>query len=496
MEGKNMLYDGCLKIGWKTVKLGDFIDFVGGGTPDKKNSDYWNGDIKWASVKDVKNKYLYKTQDSITELGLKSSSSQLAKVGELILVTRISPGRCVIVKDDIAINQDLKIIRLKADVSTNFIYYFFTAKENEFIKRSSGTTVKGIRLEEVRVIEIDLPPLLEQRSIVSKIEQLFSELDNGIANLKLAQEQLKVYRQAVLKKAFEGELTRKWREQQTDLPDTRNLMEQIQTEWEEATKASEKKMKPVKNLTETELAELSGLPEGWSWTKLGQIVWSVKDGPHYSPKYEENGVPFISGGNVRPFGVDFSNTKYISQELHEELSKRCKPELNDILYTKGGTTGIARVNTYDFDFNVWVHVAVLKTIKSIYPFYLQHALNSFHCYRQSQKYTHGVGNQDLGLTRMILITLPICSFSEQQAIVQEIETRLSVCDKIEQDIEMNLERVEALRQSILKKAFEGKLLNERELAEVRRAEDWEPAEVLLERIKAEKAGYKKKLENW
>ena len=90
------------------------------------------------------------------------------------------------------------------------------------------------------------------------------------------------------------------------------------------------------------------------------------------------------------------------------------------------------------------------------------------------------------------LPFPLCSLPEQQAIVQEIETRLSVCDKIEQEIEANLERAEALRQSILKKAFEGKLLNEKELAEVRKAEDWEPAEVLLERIKAEKAGYRKK----
>jgi type I restriction enzyme, S subunit len=87
---------------------------------------------------------------------------------------------------------------------------------------------------------------------------------------------------------------------------------------------------------------------------------------------------------------------------------------------------------------------------------------------------------------------PLCSLPEQQAIVQEIETRLSVCDKIEQDIETNLERAEALRQSILKKAFEGKLLNEKELADVRGAEDWESAEVLLERIKVEKAENGKK----
>jgi type I restriction enzyme, S subunit len=92
----------------------------------------------------------------------------------------------------------------------------------------------------------------------------------------------------------------------------------------------------------------------------------------------------------------------------------------------------------------------------------------------------------LSLTDMKNFIIPYCSLFEQQAIVQEIETRLSICDKVEQDIEDNLVIAEALRQSIFKKAFEGKLLNERELAEVRRAEDWEPAEVLLERIRAEK----------
>ena len=117
-----------------------------------------------------------------------------------------------------------------------------------------------------------MPPLPEQRAIVSKIELLFSELDNGIANLKLAQEQLKVYRQAVLKKAFEGELTKKWREQQTDLPDAGDLLEQIRKEREEAAKTSGKKLKDIKPLTEVELAELPRLPEGWRWVKLWKSI--------------------------------------------------------------------------------------------------------------------------------------------------------------------------------------------------------------------------------
>ncbi len=356
---------------------------------------------------------------------------------------------------------------------------------------------------------LPLAPLPIQRAIVSKIESLFSDLDNGIANLKKAQEQLKIYRQAVLKKAFEGELSKEWRAKQTNLPTAEELLQQIKEErqnhynqqiedWKKAVKVWEnsgkegkkpKKPKAIKELpplTEEELKELPKLPKSMVWTRLGNVVWSVKDGPHFSPKYSEEGVPFISGGNIRPNGIDFKKVKYISKELHIELSRRCKPEINDILYTKGGTTGIARVNTYNIDFNVWVHVAVLKPVEMLIPFYLQHVLNSSHCYKQSQKYTHGVGNQDLGLTRMILITMPICSLPEQNQIVQEIESRLSVCDKMEQSIAESLEKANALRQSILKKAFEGRLLSEAEVEACKQEEDYEPASVLLEKIKAER----------
>jgi type I restriction enzyme S subunit len=377
----------------------------------------------------------------------------------------------------------VKVLKPSAFFIPKLFYYFLHcislpdkgyARHFQFLKKS----------------EIPLPPLPEQRAIVAKIEQLFSELDSGVENLKKAQAQLKVYRQAVLKWAFEGKLTEEWRKKQKDLPTAETLLAQIKTEREKQAEKNNKKLKPIPPISKEELAELPKLPKGWDWIKLGEILWHLADGPHYSPKYLDNGIPFISGGNVRPDGVDFKNTKFISRELNEELSKRCKPEFGDILYTKGGTTGIARVNTYSFDFNVWVHVAVLKIVKSILPFYIQHVLNSNHCYKQSQIYTHGVGNQDLGLTRMVLITIPICSVAEQQQIVQEIEERLSVCDKLEETIAQSLQKAESLRQSILKKAFAGKLLTKTELDEVRKAPDWEPVEKLLQRIKKEKENEK------
>lgn len=341
-----------------------------------------------------------------------------------------------------------------------------------------GSATNYIRMGNFQDYVVKVSPLHEQQRIVAKIEEFFSELDNGIESLKVAQQQLKVYRQAVLKWAFEGKLTEEWRKSQKSLPTKEELLKQLIISRDNKSLEIGKKLKPLIPINQDESAEMYKLPSNWLWVKLGDILWSVKDGPHYSPNYVDTGVPFISGGNIRPDGVDFKNVKFISQELHKELSKRCLPEEGDILYTKGGTTGIARVNTYGSDFNVWVHVAVLKLLNNLLPFYVQHCLNSPHCYRQSQKFTHGVGNQDLGLTRMVNITMPICSIEEQKKIIQEIESRLSVCDKMEEAIAQGLSKAEALRLSILKKAFEGKL--------VPQDPNDEPAGKLLERLWTDK----------
>jgi len=225
-----------------------------------------------------------------------------------------------------------------------------------------------------------------------------------------------------------------------------------------------------------ESADLPDLPKGWCWTTLGQLAWLVKDGPHYSPDYVDEGIPFITGGHVRPEGVDFESAKRISPELHAELCTRIEPKLGDILYTKGGTTGIARANTYERAFNVWVHVAVLRLAKLIDPLYVQNALNSPWCYAQSQRYTHGVGNQDLGLTRMVNITLPLPPLAEQARINTAVALATSVILHAEEATRSAVVRSNALRQSVLKWAFEGKLVEQNP--------NDEPASALLERIKA------------
>ena len=118
---------------WCWVKVGDLCTFIGGGTPDKTNPLYWNGNMSWASVKDIKGSYLYSTIDKISQLGLESSSSNLCEAGDLLLVTRIEPAKAIVSKIVTAINQDLKIV--KSELSSLFLYYYFCAFQHEFEKK-------------------------------------------------------------------------------------------------------------------------------------------------------------------------------------------------------------------------------------------------------------------------------------------------------------------------------------------------------------------------
>ncbi|WP_298685060.1 restriction endonuclease subunit S [uncultured Methanomethylovorans sp.] len=404
-------------------------------------------------------------------------------------------GRSIVVPDKIrrfTLQRSVALIKPNG-IESRYLSFYLRSPTSQlyFENNSKGTAQKGIYLNSLGKLPVLLAPLPEQRAIVSRIEQLFSDLDNGIANLRLAQEQLKVYRQAVLKKAFEGELTRKWRDQQTDLPNARDLLEQIRKEREEAAKVSAKKVKPVKPLTEDEIAELPSLPEGWGWVKIGDLSDVVRGGsprPAGDPKYYGGEIPFLKVADLtRNDDVYLKDHEYTIKEAG--LRKTRLVEGNNLLLSNSGATlGVPKICTFKTTFNDGIAAFLdLAQESMLYHYYFWLSKTN-----KLRAINQGAAQPNLNTDIISNYPFPLCSIPEQHAIVEEIETRLSVCDKMAQDIDEALEKAEALRQSILKKAFEGKLLSERELAEVRRAQDWEPADVLLERIRMHRAGNGKK----
>ena len=201
-----------------------------------------------------------------------------------------------------------------------------------------------------------------------------------------------------------------------------------------------------------------GIPKGSRLIRLGHLCTRIVDGPHFSPNYVDEGYMFISAGNIRTDRWLLKDVKYVSEKDYREFCKRVTPEIGDVLYTKGGTTGVARVVDIEEPFQVWVHVAVLKIKKEIVnPFYLAYALNSAKCYEQSQLYTRGATNNDLGLTRMSDIYLPLPKMEAQSEIVTYLDKQLGQFSQAIEITEKEIARLSELKVVLMQNAVTGKI---------------------------------------
>ncbi|MCZ2101381.1 MAG: restriction endonuclease subunit S [Chitinophagales bacterium] len=312
----------------------------------------------------------------------------------------------------------VKVLKAKKNVNPKFLYFLLhTIKiENKGYARHFQLLEKESFLfpEDEKV----------QQAIVSKIEELFSELDQGIAALKKAQEQLKTYRQSVLKWAFEGKLL--------------------------AIKNEELK---IKNQKEGEL------PEGWEWKKLKDISSDVSDGDHQAPPKSVEGIPFITISNVNKITgkIDFSDTFKVNVEYFKNLKENRKPKIGDVLYTVTGSFGIPIIIDFEKDFCFQRHIGLIRLLPEISQKWLYYLLQSPQIYAQAKETATGTAQKTVALNSLRNFNIPYCSHTEQHLIVQAIESRLSVADKLAENIHESLQKAETLRQSILKQAFEGKL---------------------------------------
>jgi len=410
------------------------------------------------------------------------------------------------------------VLRGRTEFLESKYLFFFSVSDiflNPLNKLQTGTSYPAVRDKDVFSQTIPLPPLPEQRAIVAKIEQVFSALDQGVQSLEKAQAQLKTYQQAVLQKAFEGELTKAWREAQTDLPMAEELLEKIKREreqyyaqqlmeWEAAVTAwasggkvgrKPGKARKLEDITISNPDEYSHkIPDSWLSIEAKFVNHFITKGttPTKNDLFQGNGeIPFIKVYNLtNNKGLDFSiNPTFVSRIVHEGFLKRSIVFPNDVLMNIVGPPlgKVSIVPNMYREWNINQAIARFRTLKILVPRFLAHFLvkaDTIQTVSKKAKATAGQFNLTLEICRNI--DIPICSIQEQHQIVQEIESRLSVCDKLEESIQENLKKAEALRQSILKKAFEGRLLSEAELAACRQEADWEPAADLLARIKEEK----------
>ncbi|MBK8965728.1 MAG: restriction endonuclease subunit S [Lewinellaceae bacterium] len=372
------------------------------------------------------------------------------KAGDILITCAGPRNRCGVACTVIRTRKRLlisgKMYRFRVNqklMFTKFMTFFLQTQEswNAIDKMKTGGSDSGLNLthSRFRKLVVKLAPLPEQRAIVAKIEQLFSALDHGIANLKAAKAKLDIYRQAVLKKAFEG-----------------GFFFVPTNEWQNVELGKVAKVKGGKRL-----------PKGHTYSDM------------------PTEYPYLRVTDFENMSINTSDLKFLKKETQESI-KRYTISKDDVFISIAGSIG--RVGTIPNSLdgaNLTENAAKITDIQGLNNKYLAWFLSSKIAQDQIQENTKATTQPKLALFRIekILVNYP-SRIEDQIGIVQEIESRLSICDNILSNIDEGLEKAEALRQSILKKAFEGRLLSAGELAACRKEADWAPAGELLARIRA------------
>jgi type I restriction enzyme S subunit len=500
---------------WEKCSLGDLLTLKNGFA--FKSSKYITEGIPVIRIGDINDWIVDESQAKCIAEDEEYDGYIVEKGDILIAMSGATTGKFGIYESDRKAYQNQRVGNLKPSSDTlidkKYIFNLLYSLKFQIEKDAYGGAQPNISAGKIHALNIVLAPLPEQHAIVAKIEEVFSDLDKGIADLNKAQDQLKLYRQAVLKKAFEGELTKEWREQQTDLPTADELLDQIKAErqkhyeqqiedwkqavktWEEKGKEGKKPAKPQKHkdvdaLNKNELDELASLPTNWKWIKNNELMFYVTSGSRDWKKFysDTKGTYFVRTGDIKTNKLDLDGAAFVDLPKNVE-GKRSLIEKGDLLMTITGAN-VGKIAHVDFEISeayVSQSVALLKyVLKSFSPYLHYYFQSSATGAKFIGAMVYGVGRPVLSLDNMRDAPVSVCSFEEQHQIVQEIESRLSVCDKVEENITESLEKSKSLRQSILKKAFEGTLLSEEEITACKAAPDYEPASVLLEKIKAEK----------
>lgn len=454
------LLKNSLPKGWTQAHISEICELIGGGTPSRKKREYFGGDIVWLTPTEIKKTKINVVADSkekITQSGLKHSSAKIIPKGAVLLTSRASIGYIAIAGIPLTTNQGFMSFVCNNQINNYFLAYWLALHRDLFRLEATGTTFKEITKSRMRTFFISFPLVSEQKRIVSKIESTFSQIDVLEEALKVVLSQLTKFRQVVLKLAFEGRLV------------SQNT-------------ADEPAVVFLNNVCEVEKKRSFGpnnLPNGWSTCLLPEIAQLNPNKPSNNLDPNNLEVSFIPMKNVEEItgNINLSETGNY-RKIRKAHS--CFQD-NDIIFAKitpcmeNGKIAIATGLKNEIGIgSTEFHVIRLHPSLSPKFYFFYFIQNSFRNHAQ-QRMTGTAGQVRLPLSYLKNILIPFPPLNEQKRIVSKIEKVFARIDTIETNIAKLLSTLPMLKQSILKLAFEGKLVPQDPRDE--------HARILLERIK-------------
>ena len=427
---------------WAVCRVGDLtLTITGGGTPSKSHPAYWNGEIPWASVKDLKGlKFIDDTEDHITNEGLKNSSSNLIPPNRIIVCTRMGLGKVAINRVAMAINQDLKALELAPEVNPDFFLILYKTRDI----KGTGTTVAGIKQDQLLALPVALPPVEEQSLIVAKVDELMALCDKLEAQQQDRRKLQNALRQSTLQALASAqsphELQDSWQRLQANFgrlfsaPEDVRMLRDVM--FDLALRGSLLPDAKLKESTVPSDAETPPLPDGWQWKTLAELSEYITSGSRGWKAYMANtGDLFIRSQDIKHDALIFENPAYVS--LPEKVEgKRTLVKQGDLLLTiTGGNVGkCATVPALEHDAYVSQHVALVRLRDSWLSAFVHFwMINSFGGRHFLSRYIYG-DKPGLNLAQVGSVPIPVPPETACMQILNSLRRYQETCEQLERQL--------------------------------------------------------------
>lgn len=405
---------------WVWCRLGSVATWGSGGTPSRKHNEYYNGNILWIKTGELNNAWIFDTEEKITNEGLNNSSAKLFPVNTvLIAMYGATIGKVAILGVPATTNQACACAVCNSNLQYKFLFFYCISQKNIFIEKGKGGAQPNISQIILKQHPIPLPPLAEQKRIVDRIEELFAKLDEAKEKLQEVVDGFAVRKAAILHKAFTGELTKKWREENGVSDDS------------------------------------------WEDVSLDSVCKSIFDGDHMPPPKSETGIPFLVISNVNTGYLSFEKCRFVPEQYYNALSKTRTPEKGDILYTIVGSYGIPVLVDTDEEFCFQRHMALLKP-KNIFNRFLWYQLQTQKFFEKATSIATGTAQLTVPIKGLRKLSINSPTLPEQHEIVRLLDALLARERKAQQAASEALTNIELMKKSILARAFRGELGTNRE----------------------------------
>ena len=390
-----------MSTAWPVESLGDVCKIIGGGTPSKDNTAFYSGNIPWATVRDMGKAILDKTELCITQDAVCNSPTNIIPKGNVIIASRVGLGKVCILKNDTAINQDLRAVIPKSDnLLEEYLFWWFCSIADYIVSQGNGATVKGVTLPFLKSLSIPIPPIPEQQRIVGILDAAFEKIDavqrNAERNLANAKE--------LFQRVLDEEMTPK---------------------------------------------------DGWEKVAFKDL-FDIRDGTHDSPQYHAQGHPLITSKNLKSGTLDYNNVKLISDDDFIKINERSKVDRFDLLFAMIGTIGNPIVIEDEPGFAI-KNVALFKNKPTQNMYFLKYYLNTSVVHNKMICDAQGSNQKFVGLAYLRNFQTLYPSRLIQDAIVRKLNVVSSRCDSLVCALTSQLQMYTELRQQILAKAFNGEL---------------------------------------